>query len=138
MILSKWGYEPRVIKGDSMIKDEKDLGKAIKNDENTIEIEGDLARKVIKIKATGAVAWAVCFAALVITITFILAAPPSSGLTIPATLVVAPTAASILGGGTAVTAVGIAIGGGSAAILNKLREYRLEKISDNHVILHRK
>ena len=121
-----------------MIKDEKDLGKAIKNDENTIEIEGDLARKVIKIKATGAVAWAVCFAALVITITFILAAPPSGGLTIPATLVVAPTAASILGGGTAVTAVGIAIGGGSAAILNKLREYRLEKISDNHVILHRK
>ena len=34
------------------IKTEKELGEALKNDQDRIEIEGDLSRKVIKIKAT--------------------------------------------------------------------------------------
>lgn len=37
------------------IKDAKDLGAAINSGEDTIEIEGDVANKVIKIKATGKV-----------------------------------------------------------------------------------
>ena len=38
------------------IINEKDLSEALKNDKDTIEIGGDLADKVIRIKATGLVA----------------------------------------------------------------------------------
>ena len=34
------------------IRAEKELGEALKNDQDRIEIEGDLAKKVIRIKAT--------------------------------------------------------------------------------------
>ncbi|WP_332405986.1 hypothetical protein, partial [Vibrio metschnikovii] len=41
------------------ISNEADLGEALKREQDTIEIEGDLKNKVLKIKATGKVAWAV-------------------------------------------------------------------------------
>ena len=50
-----------------------DLGKAIKNGESEIAIEGDLAQKVIRIKATGNVAWAIALGAVTIGIAAVLA-----------------------------------------------------------------
>ena len=47
-------------------------------------------------------------------------------------------AASILGGKVTLSAITIAIAGGGVGILNKLRKYRIEKISDKHIILHKK
>lgn len=41
-------------------KTAEELGKAIKNNEDTIEIEGNLKNEVFRIKATGKVAWGVC------------------------------------------------------------------------------
>ena len=47
-------------------------------------------------------------------------------------------AVAILGGKTTISAIAIAIAGGGVGILNKLRKYRIEKISDKHIILHKK
>lgn len=38
------------------VKTEKELATAIENEQDTIEIVGDLANKTVKIKATGTVA----------------------------------------------------------------------------------
>lgn len=121
---------------------EKELGEALKNDQDIIEIEGDLKNKVLKIKATGKVAWGACIvsitvavaAAVVIISTGGTATPvagPLAGITLG---VAAPT----LGMSTAITATGIAIAGGGIGALNKLRKYKVEKILDTKIILHRK
>lgn len=41
----------------AIVGTEKKLAETLTNNLDTIEIEGDLQRKIIKIKATGAVAW---------------------------------------------------------------------------------
>ena len=45
---------------------------------------------------------------------------------------------TILGAGVATSAVAIAVAAGNVNVLNKLRDYDLEKISDTKVILHKK
>lgn len=124
-----------------MIKTAKDLGEAIKNGEDYIEIEGDLGKKVIKIKATGKVAWAVAFGALTVTIAALIMKVSSAGTAAPITTTAmafsAPAAVSVLGVKTTVAAVSIAVAGGSATILNKLRKYNVKTI-DNRTILTKK
>ena len=51
------------------VKNAKELGQAIKDGMDVIELEADLAKKVIKIKATGNVAWGVAAGALAVAIT---------------------------------------------------------------------
>ena len=53
----------------------KELGEALKQDQETIEIEGDLTNKTFRIKAAGKVAWAVAFGAIVVAVASVLAAP---------------------------------------------------------------
>ncbi len=128
----------------------KELGQAIKEEKDTIEIEGDLVRRVIKIKATGKVAWGVCIGALGVAITLVLTQPATTAIDIStlgtSALVksfVATSsgvvAVSTLGSVSAVsTAIGIGVAGGGVAALNKLRDYRLEKKGNNKIILYRK
>ena len=128
----------------------KELGQAIKEEKDTIEIEGDLVRRVIKIKATGKVAWGVCIGALGVDITLVLTQPATTAIDIStlgtSALVksfVATSsgvvAVSTLGSVSAVsTAIGIGVAGGGVAALNKLRDYRLEKKGNNKIILYRK
>lgn len=128
----------------------KELGQAIKGEKDTIEIEGDLVRRVIKIKATGKVAWGVCIGALGVAITLVLTQPATTAIDIStlgtSALVksfVATSsgvvAVSTLGSVSAVsTAIGIGVAGGGVAALNKLRDYRLEKKGNNKIILYRK
>lgn len=119
---------------------EKELGEALKSGQDYIEIEGDLAKKTIRIKATGKVAWGACFAFIsiavgmsVVTIASGGTATPVSGSTAAASL---GLAATTLGLPTAVSATGIAIAGGVGA-LNKLRKYKLEKLSDTRIVLRK-
>ena len=101
-----------------------------------------MSRKVLKIKAVGNYAWAICVAAIgvavvcgVVTITSAgTAAAPSAFVATPAVA----TVASFLGVPTAISAIGIAIAGGGVGALNKLRGYRVEKVSNEKVILHKK
>ena len=125
----------------------KELGQAIKEEKDTIEIEGDLCNKVIKIKATGTVAWGV-WGALGIAIGTIIvqaATTPIDFATLGASASVkgfvatssGAVAATTLGSATT-TAILIGVAGGGVGTLNKLRGYRLEKVNDKKIVLHRK
>ena len=46
------------------VRNAKELGAEIERGADMIEIEGDLARRVIRIRATGRVAWLVAFGAI--------------------------------------------------------------------------
>lgn len=119
-------------------EDEKDLGRKVKNGESTIEVEGDLAGKIIRIKVTGDVAWLVCVGAIGVALASTLMAPATAGVSEVASLVAGSVAATTLGVSTTVTAVLIAVGGGGVGVLNKLRDYKMEKLTDEHIILHRR
>ena len=121
---------------------EKELGEALKRNQNTIEVEYDLANKVARIKATGNVAWGACIVAIAVAVAAAVVTLNSGGIATPVTGPVLSMnfgiAATTLGMPTAISAAGIAIAGGGIGALNKLRKYRLERISDTKIILHRK
>lgn len=66
-------------------KTAKELSEAIKEETDVIEVEGDLSNKIVRIKVTGKVAWAVCAVSLAAAISFAIAAgataavPPVGG-----------------------------------------------------------
>ena len=122
------------------VRTEKELGQALKEEKDTIEIEGDLKEKVIKIKATGKVAWAVALGAIAVAVVATLAIVPTRGASAPATCGILP-AAKAFGGGiggfsVACTAVSIAVAAGGVGALKTLREYDLSE-KDGVVTLKR-
>ena len=122
--------------------DEKELGRAIKEGKDNIEVEFDLARKVIKIKGVGKVAWGACALGLAVTIAAVIVTLASGGTsspaTVPAGLAGMGTATAVMGYSVAASAVTIGAAGGGIATLNKLRKYRIEKINEDKIILHKK
>lgn len=129
-------------RGEFIVTTEKELGEALKRGESTIEVEFDLQNKVLKIKALEKGAWAVCVAAIGVAVVCGVVTISTAGTaTVPSAFVAAPavvTVSSFLGMPTAISAIGIAIAGGGVGALNKLRGYRVEKVSDEKVILHKK
>ncbi len=130
------------------VKNAKELGQAIKDGKDVIELEAYLAKKVIKIKATGNVAWGVAAGALAVAITTsiisITTAPidvATLGTTSAFKALVGTssfaTAATTLGSATS-TALSIGIAGGGIGALNKLRNYRIENKNNGKIILHKK
>ena len=117
------------------VKDEKELGQALKEQQDTIEIEGDLTKKILKIKATGKIAWAVAIGAIGVAVVAILTAPATGGTHGVVGVMAAPVAVGILGAGTTVAAIAIAIGAGGVGALNRLRSYKVEKLGPDHIIL---
>ena len=132
------------------VANEKELAYALKNQEDKIEVECDLKEKVLRIKAEGGVAWAVCAGAIAIAITSITvgstatvatggaATPAAFGAQAFITAPAATTAVSILGLPTTITAIGIALAGGGIGALNQLRDYRMVNVSEHKAILYRK
>ena len=57
----------------------KEFAEAVKNNEEYITIEGDLKNGVLRIKATGKVAWGVCVASLAVAIAAVAVAPVGGG-----------------------------------------------------------
>lgn len=129
-------------RGEFIVTTEKELGEALKRGESTIEVEFDLQNKVLKIKALEKGAWAVCVAAIGVAVVCGVVTISTAGTaTVPSAFVAAPavvTVSSFLGMPTAISAIGIAIAGGGVGALNKLRGYRVEKVSDEKIILHKK
>jgi len=121
------------------VETEKELGESLKRGEDIIEIEGDLGKKVFRIKATGKVAWAVCFSALAVAIVLIVATPATVGVAAPVAgvsyFVAVPVIVSTIGIPAATAAVAIAVAGGGVGILNKLRKYRLTKEGDKVILI---
>ena len=116
------------------ISTEKELGEALKNNQVSIEIEGDLSKKVLKIKATGTVAWAVAIGAIGIAVVITVG---SGGTAAPAAGVVGIGAVSVLGISAATSAVAIAVAAGGVGALNSLRQYKIVSKGDNKVVLSR-
>ena len=116
------------------IQTEKELGEALKNNQDTIEIEGDLQKKVLKIKATGKVAWAIALGAIGIAV---IVALGTGGTATPASGVVGLGAVAVLGLSTAMSAIGIAIAAGGVGALNSLRRYKITSQSAGKLVLSR-
>ena len=114
------------------VKTEEELAKAIKNGEDTIEIEGNLRKTVLKIKATGKVAWLIAISAIGITVGILIA---TGGTGAPASSIIGVGAISVLGLPVAISAVSIAIAAGSVDVLNKLRDYKIIENNDDVLIL---
>ena len=120
------------------IKTEKELGEALKRGQNRIEIEGDLTRKVVRIKATGKVAWAIAFGAIAVAVIAALAVAPSGGASAAVSCAMAPVAVGVLGPSVASSAIAVAIAAGGVGALSSLRKYSMEKREDGKVILSKK
>lgn len=129
------------------------MAKARNNDElkaamdsgaSTIELEGDFARKVVRLKATGAVAWPIAFAAITIAVVALAVsipttvatgglAAPVEGAVVSAALV---PAAGTVGLDVAMMAVGLAVAAGGVGILSRLRsDYKIIEQEPNRVVL---
>ena len=121
------------------VNTEEELGKAIKNDEDAIEVEGDLIKKVVRIKATGSVAWGIAIGAIAVAVIAVLSSPATAGTgLVAAPALVAPAAGALGGMGIAVSAVSIAVAGGGVAVLNKLRDYEIVSNTKEKLVLRRK
>lgn len=127
----------------------KELGKAIKDKESTIIVEGDLSKKIIRIKAAGPVAWGICIGCIGIAITAILSMPAET-VAGPATLgtstvmhftaiPVAAAPAAITLGSAVGPAIAIGVAAGGVGALTALRDkYKIAKKGQNYVELKRK
>ncbi len=132
-----------------VVTTQKELGQAIKKGEDTIVIEGDLAKKVIRIKATGKVAWGVAIGAIGVAVYAIMSAPAATTVTAPAAGVggaisftgaaAATGAAGTILGTSAITAIGIAVAAGGIGALTTLRDrYKIHSKEDRKLVLRRK
>lgn len=124
------------------ITNNKELGQALKNKEESILIEGDLANKVIRIKATGKLAWGITIAAITTSVAAILLKTTSGGLATPITSAAiftsAPAAIAVLGPAAAKSAILIAIAGGGVGVLHTLRKYKIVEQSTELLKLKKK
>ncbi|EHK9018668.1 hypothetical protein K0W38_004425 [Vibrio vulnificus] len=117
---------------------EKELGEALKNEESTIEITGDLAKKTIKLRATGNVAWAIAIGAIAIAAYGIIAAVPSGGSGALVSGIAAPAAVGVLGGAVTYSAIAIAVAAGGVGALTALRGYKEVSRTENSITLKRR
>jgi len=129
----------------SVCTTEKEFANAVKNNEDTIIVEGDLVKGIVRIKAIGKVAWGVCAASLAVAITIcittiptLIAAPPAVTLQFVASIPAAAVAAATLG--TAVVpAVLIGVSAGGIGVLTNLRDkYKIVDKTDKRLTLKRK
>jgi uncharacterized membrane protein len=90
------------------VQTERELASAIKRDEDTIEITGDLANKTVRIRATGGVAWAIAFA----TIGLAVYATITRGVTVGEIFgAIGGAVSSIFGVSATYFAIALAVGG---------------------------
>ena len=124
----------------AVVHNVKELVNAILNGEIEFEIKEPMKDVVIKIKATGAVAWGVAIGAIGIAAAAVLASPATGGISgvVGGTAAFAATATALGGTSIATAAIGIAVAGGGVSVLNKLREYDIEEQGPEHVILRKK
>ena len=133
----------------TIVTTSKELGQAIKEEKDTIIVEGDLTKKVVRIKANGKVAWGVAAAALGIGVFAIVHTPHATVATAPAGGVggaisftggaVSTGAAGAILGPAAITALTVAVAAGGIGALKTLREkYKIQSKEDKKLVLKRK
>jgi len=126
------------------VQTERELASAIKRDEDTIEITGDLANKIVRIRATGKVAWAIAFATIGVAVYAAIPTGVIGGVIGGAIAnIFGGTAtysaiATAIGGSATCSAIAIAIGAGGIGVLKKLREYKEVSRTTGLLVLKRK
>ncbi len=132
------------------VKTSKELGEAIKNEESSIYIEGDLKNKVVRIKFTGKLAWAVAGASIAGAVLLYLLTPaatvasaPVAGaggaVTFTGAAVSAGAAMTILGIPATTAAIAIAVAaGGYGAIISLRDKYKISRKDVNGILLEKK
>lgn len=118
-----------------LIENEKELGEALKNDEEEIELKGVLAKKIKKIYQLDQAMWGLCLLCLTIAVAAFLAAPVTSGTSAALTLAAGTPAAAVIGLPSAVTAILAAAAGGGVGVLVKLRKRKMQQLKNGHIIL---
>jgi hypothetical protein len=124
------------------ITTEKELADAINRDDDTIIIEGDLAKKTIRIKATGKVAWAVAIGSIGVVFYGVIVSIGTGGAATPvagfAAVAGSGAALGVLGTAATTAAISMAVSVRSLSVLKKLRNgYKITNTSDNIVVLNR-
>lgn len=117
------------------ITSENALGEALSSNQDTIEIEGNLKNKVLRIKATGRVAWVIAVGAIGIAVTILLT---TGGTGAPVSGIVGIGAVSVLGLPAAISAVSIAVAAGGVGALNSLRAYDIIDKNGGKLVLKKK
>ena len=121
------------------VENEKELGEAIDNREETIEVKGRLVPRIKKIWFMDRMLWGLCLVCLAVAITALVAMPSTGGTSAALSLVAGTPAACFMGAPAAATAVLTAAAGSGIATLKELRYgYRLKCISSERVVLYRK
>ncbi|MBA1276172.1 MULTISPECIES: hypothetical protein [Pseudomonadaceae] len=124
------------------VRTEAELGAALKNNEDSIEIEGDLANKALKIRATGKAAWIVAIGAIGVATYSAFATLGTGGASAPVTATTAGftavAATTILGATVTYSAIATAIAAGGVGALNSLRKYKQISYENNRLVLRRK
>ena len=132
------------------VKSAKELGEAIKNKEEYIYIEGDLKNRIIKIKATGKIAWAIAGVAIASAVGLYLSAPATAVATAPAggvgsvvsfggSAAAVGAATTILGINATAVAMSVAIAAGGIGAINLLRDdYKIVRNDNKGMLLERK
>lgn len=113
------------------VRTEEELAQAMEDEEDSIIIEGDLANKTIKLKATGSFAWGIAIGAIALAVALAM-----TGVGIPAALGVATASVAAIGTGATTTAIALGVAAGGTAILSALRDdYKIVEESSNRVVL---
>ncbi|PAT32741.1 hypothetical protein CLI92_02740 [Vandammella animalimorsus] len=122
------------------IKTEKELAEALKNSQETIELEGKIKDTVIRIKATGKVTWAIAIGAIGIAVALVLSPvrdPKSQVASKISGFAAASGAVAILGSGATYAAISIAVAAGGIGALNSLRDYKIVSSNGEKLILRK-
>ena len=124
-----------------IVKNAKELAKAVKDKVDMIVIEGEFGKVSFRIYAIGRVAWIVAIGGIAAAVALILASgtmPLFSPGTLPGAALAAAPAVGILGWPATTAAITIALTGGGVGILNKFRKYKLIERDDNRIVFKRK
>lgn len=119
----------------SVVKDEVQLGIALKNNEKQIDIEGELVQRVLTIKHTSEIPWAMALGAVTVPITTLTLMGPYRKVSFGLHSYTAPTAIGIIGAKATETAIEIGVSGGGVSALNKLRSYKIASQDDEQLSL---
>lgn len=121
------------------VYNENELGRAIQNEENYIEIQGGFVSDIRKIKALNRVMWCLVLSVLALIIATLLLAPVTAGTApIAASLVAGTPAVGMLGLSGCMTAIRIAVAGGGIHILKRLRGYQSKSMGKDRMILFKR
>ena len=102
------------------VKSSKELGLAIKNGENEIKVEGDLQKRILRIRAIRPALWGIVAASVAAGVTLLLATPAVTAATAPVagiggaisfkgSVIASSAAATILGVNSTIVAIGVTI-----------------------------